>query len=98
MKPRICHPVPIQIRTKGSRGERIRFEACIDDFSAGGFSAHAATECRPGQELFFVIRIPSFAEDPRSATVASRGIVLRSEKLDDGSFSFASTVGRHRFI
>jgi hypothetical protein len=97
-KPRIYYPIPIKIRTRECCGERIEFDAFVDNFSAIGFSAHASKECRPGQKLFFIIKIPSSGKDPQATTVAAQGIVLRSEMQNNGSYMFASTVDRHRFI
>jgi hypothetical protein len=96
--PRIYYPIPIKIRTRGCCGERIEFDAFVDDFSAIGFSAHAERECRPGQKLFVILKIPSSGKDPQATTVAAQGIVLRSEMRKNGSYRFASTVDRHRFI
>jgi hypothetical protein len=97
-KPRIYHPIPIKVRTRGCFGERIEFDAFVDDFNAISISAHASKECRPGQKLFFIIIIPSSGKDPQTTTVAAQGIVLRSETRENGSYVFASTVDRHRFI
>jgi hypothetical protein len=97
-RPRIYHPIPIKVRTRGRFGERIEFDAFVDDFNAISFSAHASKECRPGQKLFFIIIISSSGKDPQATTIAAQGIVLRSEKRKNGSYVFASTVDRHRFI
>jgi hypothetical protein len=97
-KPRLHHHIPIKIRTRERGGERIDFDARINDFSAGGFSAQAEKGCRPGQKLFLVIRISSSGKDWETSTIAAKGVVLRSEINEDGSCVFASTVDRYRFV
>jgi hypothetical protein len=97
-KPRIYYPIPIKVRTRGGCGERVEFDIFANDLSAGGFSAYAANECKPGQKLFFIIRFSSSGKDLQATTVAAQGIVLRSEKRKNGSYVFASTMERRRII
>jgi hypothetical protein len=99
LKPRIYYPIPIRVRTTGCCGERLEFDTFADDLSAGGFSAHTTMEFQPGQKLFFVMRFSlEKGSHLEATTVAAHGIVLRSEKRFNGSYAFASTVDRHRFI
>lgn len=98
-KPRIYYPIPIKVRFRESSGERIEFDTVADDMSAGGFSAHSSTECKPGQKLFFWINFSlRKGAYPQATTVAAQGIVLRNEKRLNGLHVFASTVARHRFV
>jgi hypothetical protein len=97
--PRIYYPIPIKIRFRVDGGERIELDTIADNVSARGFSVRAATECKPGQKLFVLIKF-SLRKDHylQVATVAARGVVLRSEKRMNGSYVFSSTVVRHRFV
>jgi hypothetical protein len=97
--PRIHYPLPIRIRIEQSFGGRLEFSAFANDVSAGGFSAHTTVECHPGQRIFFLIRF-SLQKGiyMQAAMVAAQGIVLRSEKRFNGSYVFASKLGRRRFI
>jgi hypothetical protein len=98
-KPRIYFPVLIKIRANARTGERFEFDTCANDLGAGGFSAHSLREFRQGQQLFCVVRFSlKKVCDLRTTTIAARGIVLRSEKRLDGSYLFASTFDRHRFL
>jgi len=98
-KPRIYYPIPIKVRTKGCWGERFEFDTFADDLSAEGFSAHTPMECQPGQKLFFVMKFSlQKGTHLQATTVVAQGTVLRSERRFNGSYVFASTVGRHKFI
>jgi hypothetical protein len=97
-KPRIYYPISIKIRTREGCGERVEFDVLADDLSAGGFSAHTTKECHPGQKLFFIIRFSTSGKDLQATTVAAQGIVIRKEIRKNGSYVFASTLNRHRFI
>jgi hypothetical protein len=97
--PRIYYPIPLRIRIKQPSGEHLEFRTFANDLSTSGFSAHTTVECHPGQKLFFLMRFSLQKGIPaRAPMVAAQGIVLRSERRFDGSYVFASTVGRHRFI
>jgi hypothetical protein len=97
--PRIYYPIPLRIRIKQTSGEHLEFRTFANDLSTGGFSAHTAMECHAGQKLFFLMRFSlQKGIHAQAPLVAAQGIVLRSEKRFDGSYVFASTVGRRRFI
>jgi hypothetical protein len=97
-KPRIYYPIPIKIRTRGLRGERLEFETIANDFCAGGFSADTPQKCQPGQKLFFIVKF-SLAKGAKEAiTLAAHGNVLRTEKRRSGSFTLVSTMEHFRFL
>jgi hypothetical protein len=98
-KPRIYYPIPIIVRTAGCSGKRFEFDTYAHNIGAGGFSAPAAKELRPGQKLFFIVKFSlNKIGNLRTTAIAAYGFVLRCEKQNDGSYVFASTFDRHRFI
>jgi c-di-GMP-binding flagellar brake protein YcgR len=98
-KPRINFPASIKIRTRCHSANRLEFETVAKDLSAGGFSACAPMECRPGQKLFFVVNF-SLAKfgGPKAIKIAAYGSILRSSRRLNGSYKIASTITRYRFL
>ena len=99
LNPRIYYPIPIRVRSTENHHERFELDTIADDLSAGGCSARTPREYQPGQKLSLVIRF-SLAQNRQvqAATVVARGVVLRSRKRFDGTYSFAVAFRRYRFI
>jgi hypothetical protein len=98
-KPRIYYPIPIKARPAGRAAERFELNTYANNLSAGGFSAPSEREFLPGQRLFFIVRFSlDKSLNARVTAIAAHGTVLRSEVQLDGSYVFASSFDRYRFL
>jgi hypothetical protein len=96
---RISAPFPIRVRGISAAGERLQFEAELDNLGAGGIYLRATQDIRTWTRIMIRIRL-SLAPDAagRAAVVAARGAVLRTELQPDQRLGFAIAIKGHRFI
>ncbi len=96
---RISAPFPIRVRGISAAGERLQFEAELDNLGAGGLYLRATQDIRTWTRIMIRIRL-SLAPDAagRAAVVAARGAVLRTELQPDQRLGFAIAIKGYRFI
>jgi hypothetical protein len=98
-KPRLDCNYPAQVRFHGPGGDRIEKEATISNLSATGLYLHLDQCLEPGDGLFIMARV---LEEPanmyRAFSIASQGIVVRSESQGDGRFGVAVKINQRRIL
>ncbi len=98
-KPRIYDPIPVRVRGVDPDGHHFEFDTVAKNISAGGLWAPAPRILRAGDELTFQIRFALAGSKPAQApTVSTRGKVVRSEELPDGTSQFAAAFTLRRIL
>lgn len=96
---RISAPFPIRVRGISAAGERLQFEAELDNLGTGGLYLRATQDIRTWSRIMIRIRLsPTPDTAGRAPVVAARGAVLRTELLPDHRLGFAIAFKGYRFI
>jgi len=89
---RLYEPISLSVRGgQGKGGDPFEFETVARDISGGGLCATAPRILSMGDRLRFSIQFARAGTRPfRAPTVTTQGVVLRVQKLLDGTFLFAA--------
>ena len=88
---RLYEPILLAVKGEQRKGDRFEFETVARDISGGGLCAVAPRILSTGDRLRFSIQFARAGTRPFHApTVTTRGVVLRVERLSDGTFLFAA--------
>ena len=96
---RIELPFPATVRGVDAAGERFKLDSVLDNLSTHGLYVRLPRRVEPGARLLVVVRLSLIPDlEVPAATVALRGVVLRSEPQPDGRWGLAVQFDRHRFL
>jgi hypothetical protein len=96
---RVAIPFPATVRGMDQTGDRFTLDTVLDNLSSTGLYLRLARLVEPGAALFIVVRLTVVpAQQVAGASVAVRGVVLRSELQPSGMCGVAVRFTRHRFL
>lgn len=97
--PRISFPFPARVRGTDASGKPFRLDTLIENLSAEGLYLKMNRGIMSGTELTIAIRLSAASvELMNSTSVATRGVVLRTELQPDGTCGVAVRFTRHRLL
>ncbi|MFN7945812.1 MAG: PilZ domain-containing protein [Blastocatellia bacterium] len=97
--PRISFPFPARVRGVDASGSPFKLDTLIENLSAEGLYLKMNRGIMSGTELAIAIRLSAASVGLENSTsVATRGIVLRTELQPDGTCGVAVRFTRHRLL
>jgi len=98
-KPRIECAYPAVVRGLEPSGKRFEESAVLANLSACGLYLRLNRPVEPGRELTVLIRLSNAPRDEaKLSSIATRGVVVRSELQPDGRCGLALKFERHHFL
>jgi hypothetical protein len=99
-KPRIWCSYPAKVSGQDASGRAFEESAALDNLSASGLLIHLRTEIQPEANLSIVFRASRTSPlgQGKGPVIAVEGIVLRTQKQEDGFFGVAVKIHNHRFL
>jgi PilZ domain len=96
---RVAIPFPATVRGRDETGDRFTLDTVLDNLSSTGLYLRLARLVAPGATLFVVVRLAVVSDQQiAAASVAVRGVVLRSEPQPGGRDGIAVRFNGHRFL
>jgi PilZ domain len=96
---RVAIPFPATVRGMDQTGDRFTLDTVLDNLSSTGLYLRSARLVEPGATLFVVVRLAVVsAQQVAAASVAVRGVVLRSELQPGGTYGIGVVFNGHRFL
>ncbi len=90
-KARLYEPISLTVRGESEDESRFEFETVARDISGGGLCAVSPRLIGIGTRLSFLVRFALPGTRPfRAPTITTRGLVIRSQALSDGTFLIAA--------
>lgn len=97
--PRVSFPFPARVRGVDASGRPFKVDTLLENLSAEGLYLKVDCGIMSGAELAIAIRLSEASAGLMNSTsVATRGIVLRTELLPDGACGVAVKFTRHRLL
>lgn len=98
-KPRLQVAYPALVRGNDSLSGKFREDALVENVSAGGVYLRLKRVVVPGNSLFITLRFSNLPPKQTLAPcLAARGIVLRVDQRQDGTYGVALKFQNYRFL